>query len=154
MSQAVRNLSRFSFFFLICLFAMPLFPIDRRDREMREWMQLVMLREWEAGALRVAEEFGCHQTTWQLRGEPVEQVIAIYAHGYVQGDCVILFPTRGGREYFFGYAGQFEGRITNDIPSRWPGVPVYYLRDSFTPVLIQAVRRSSAGQPNHLEENK
>lgn len=105
-------------------------------------------------ALPVAEEFGCHQTTWQLRGESVEQAIAVYAHGYVQGDCLILLPERGGREYFFGYAGQFEGHITNDIPSRWPGVPVYYLRDSNTPLKIQATKRRGEGGPNLSEEDE
>jgi hypothetical protein len=154
MSQALPNLSRFPFLLLICLFAMPLFPTERRDREMSEWMQSVMLREWEAGALPVAEEFGCHQKTWQLRGESVEQAIAVYAHGYVQGDCLILHPERGGREHFFGYAGQFEGRITNDIPSRWPGVPVYYLRDSNTPLIIQATKRRNERWPNLLEEDE
>ena len=154
MSQAVRNLSRFSFLFLICLFAMPLLSTGRTDREISDWMRPVMLREWEAGALHVAEEFGCHHTTWQLRGESVEQVIAVYAHGYVQGDCLILLPGRGGREYFFGYAGQFEGRITNDIPSRWPGVPVYYLRDTNTPLMMESAERRSEGRPNLLEENE
>jgi hypothetical protein len=151
MSQALPNLSRFSFSLLICLFAMPLFSTDTRDCEMSEWIQLDMLREWEAGALRAAEEFGCHQTTWQLRGESVEQAIAVNAHGYVQGDCLILFPERGGREYFFGYAGQFEGRTTNDIFLRWPGVPVRYLRDTNRPLMIQATKRSSEGGPNLLE---
>jgi hypothetical protein len=154
MSQAVRNLSRFSFLFLICLVAIPLFSIERRDREISEWMRSDMLREWEAGAPGVAEEFGCHKTTWQLRGETVEQAIAVYAHGYVQGDCLILLPERGGSEYFFGYAGQFEGRITNDIPSRWPGVPVDYLRDTNTPLMIQGTKVRSEGGPNLLEENE
>jgi hypothetical protein len=135
---------------LICLLATPLFSTETTEREMTERLQLLTVREWEAGALRVAEEFGCHQTTWQLREESVEQVIAVYAHGHVQGDCLILFPERGARGYFFGYAGQFEGRVTNDIPSRWPGVPVYYLRDTCTPLMIQAAKRRSEGGPNLL----
>jgi hypothetical protein len=137
MSQAVCNLSRFSFLLLICLFATPLLSTERTEREISEWMRSVMLREWDAGVPAVAEEFGCHKTVWQLRGESVVQAIAVYAHGYVQGDCLIRFPKRGGREYFFEYAGQFDGCITNDIPSRWPGVPVYVLEDTNTPLIIQ-----------------
>jgi hypothetical protein len=154
MSQAVQNLSRLSFFFLICLVTMPLLSTGRKDREISEWMRILMLREWEAGAPGVAVEFGCHKTMWQLQGESVEQAIAVYAHDYVQGDCLILLPERGGGEYFFGYAGQFEGRITNDIPSRWPGVPVNYLRDTNTPVTLSAAKQPSEYGPNRVEQNE
>ena len=133
MSQAAGNLSRFSFLFLICLFAVPLFSNENKAREMGLQMRSIMLQEWEAGALSVADGFGCDHPVWQLRGESAEQAITIYARRYVTGDCLILLPIRGGHEYFFGYAGQFEGRITNDTPDKWPGTPVYYLRDNCIP---------------------
>jgi hypothetical protein len=108
--------------------------------------------EWTAGALLAARDLGCQRAVWQLPGETFKEAAAVYAHGYTPGDCLILLPqgsyptrewlrTREVRpveetrarvrsEYFLGYAGQFDGDITDDIPSHWPGVPVYYLRDS------------------------
>jgi hypothetical protein len=95
--------------------------------------------EWESGALRAAEELGCKHVTWQLRGEKFEQAVIIYAHGHLAGDCLILQPHHGGTDYFLGYAGQFEGRITNDVPSKWPGVPVFYVSDNPLVVLTKGL---------------
>jgi len=132
MSQATCNLSRFALLLLICLAARPLFSTEKREVSSGLHQQLV--QEWEAGAISAAEGFGCHHVMWQLRGESQEQAVTIYGRSYAAGDCLILQPELGGREYFFGYAGQFEGRITNDTPNHWPGVPLYYVRDTNMPV--------------------
>lgn len=86
--------------------------------------------EWKAGALLAAESLGCHGAVWQLPGESFNDAVAVYARtGYDFRYCLILQPTTRSAWYFLGYAGQFEGEITNDIPANWPGVPVYYLSD-------------------------
>jgi hypothetical protein len=110
---------------------------EMRDREGDQLIQLIRLREWNEGALSVAEFFGCRRATWQLRDESTMQAVTIYARKYIQGDCLILLPERGGHEYYFGYAGQFEGRITDDIPDKWPGVPIYFLHDTYIPGQIK-----------------
>jgi hypothetical protein len=100
---------------------------------------LVLPHEWESGAVRAAEELGCKRVIWQLRGEKFEQAVNIYARGYSTGDCLILEPYHGGADYFLGYAGQFEGRVTNNIPSKWPGVPVFYVSDNPLVVLTSGL---------------
>jgi hypothetical protein len=99
----------------------------------------IMPGEWESGAVRAAEELGCKRVIWQLRGEKFEQAVVIYAHRHLTGDCLILEPHHGGTDYFLGYAGQFEGRITNDVPSKWPGVPVFYVSDNPLVVLTRGL---------------
>jgi hypothetical protein len=99
----------------------------------------VIPREWESGAVRAAEELGCKGVIWQLRSEKFEEAVTIYAHGYSTGDCLILEPYHGGTNYFLGYAGQFGGHVTNDIPSKWPGVPVFYVSDNPLVVLTSGL---------------
>ena len=121
--------------FSLCLVQCVPLPLNgqRRDGEPR---RPTLQAEWEAGALRAAENLGCKRGTWQLRGETFEQVVTVYARDYVPGDCVILLPHRGGREYFLGYAGQFEGCLCAAGPQDWTGVPVYYLTDTPRPVRL------------------
>lgn len=117
--------------------------------------------DWNAGALAAAKVLGCERATWQLPGETFQQAAAVYANGYVKGDCLLLLPhsrsdsrewgaawdarDTAGRprgtapEYFLGYAGQFDGCECGPLVSEWPGVPVYYLSDD-----LHAVRLWSA----------
>lgn len=120
---------------------------DRREPVAR----LAAAESWNAGALLAARDLGCRRAVWQLPGETFVQAAAVYAHGYVKGDCLILLPhsrsdlrewgvVKGHPlnqgvdwgttpEYFLGYAGQFDGCECGPLVPAWPGVPVYYLSD-------------------------
>jgi hypothetical protein len=107
--------------------------VDRLDPSDRERK----IHQWENGAMLAAQDLGCKNVIWQLHGEPLQQAISVYAHNYVAGNCLILAPTRGGENYYLGYAGQFDGYPTNDRITEWPGVPVYYLSDDLHPIFVK-----------------
>ena len=143
--------------FLLCLVQCVPLPLNGQRRE-QEPRRHDTPSDWEAGALRAAEELGCKRGIWQLRGETFEQVVTVYARNYVPGDCVILLPRhgrtiaeadseRGTRDaeiatswrapnYYLGYAGQFDGCLCAADPRDLTGTPVYTLSDDLHSVRL------------------
>lgn len=59
--------------------------------------------EWDSAALTRVSHFGCERAVWQLPGESLAQVVALYSRGYLPGDCLILRPAHGGRSVWVHY---------------------------------------------------
>jgi len=118
----IKTLCLAAFIFSGCVGTVPTSP---------EVVSPIVLNEWKMNAPAAAKVLGCKRNVWQLSGQTLKEAIAMYSRNYVEGDCLILLPEQGGSNYYLGYAGQFGGCECGSLVSEWPGVPVYYLRDTF-----------------------